>query len=214
MLAFDNENGLPHSQGIGLPMFDRALLQLAGDHLPRPHGNCYWLVPGRIIAGEYPRTVDEATSRLKLAAILATGVRPFIDLTESTEPLEDYAALLKSVAAGLRREVRHDRFPIEDLSIPTPGVMRAILQAIGEAHRADLPVYLHCWGGIGRTGTVVGCLLVECGFTPEEAIAVIARKWMVMGKRYQRPQSPETKEQLAYILDWSRLRGMTPVLPT
>jgi len=192
-------------------LFDRTLLQLPGDHLPRPHGNCYWLIPGRLIAGEYPRTADEAASRIKLAAILATGVRQFIDLTEATEPLENYATLLQSVAADSGCEVRHDRFPIEDLSIPQPEDMRAILRMIGDAHCADRPVYLHCWGGIGRTGTVVGCLLVECGFTPEEAIALIARKWMSMDKRNRRPQSPETKDQFAYIHDWSRLRGMTPL---
>src|SRR3712207_6971239 len=34
--------------------------------------------------------------------------------------------------------------------------------------------YVHCWGGIGRTGTVVGCYLVEHGMDGEQAIAAIA----------------------------------------
>ena len=34
-------------------------------------------------------------------------------------------------------------------------------------------VYLHCRGGIGRTGTVLGCYLVRQGQTAEEALASI-----------------------------------------
>ena len=47
-----------------------------GDIDPRPHGNCYWLARGRIIAGEYPRTLNEADSRLKLGAILEANDEP------------------------------------------------------------------------------------------------------------------------------------------
>ena len=39
--------------------------------------------------------------------------------------------------------------------------MRIILGALDTALKAGEIVYVHCWGGVGRTGTVVGCHLVE-----------------------------------------------------
>ena len=37
---------------------DRLALASPGDALPRPHDNCYWLLPGRMLAGEYPGVAD------------------------------------------------------------------------------------------------------------------------------------------------------------
>ena len=45
------------------------------------------------------------------------------------------------------------------------------------------PVYVHCWGGIGRTGTVVGCWLVRHGMTGDEALAEFASP----GRWFNRP---------------------------
>jgi protein-tyrosine phosphatase len=78
--------------------------------------------------------------------------------------------------------------------------MRTIIDAIG-ANRTGV-TYVHCWGGVGRTGTVAGCLLVEAGFTSEEAIAILARKWVVMEKRGRHPRTPETREQFDFIRTW------------
>ena len=52
-----------------------------------PIADSYWLVDGALLAGEYPATSDEAGTRAKLAKFLDAGIRTFIDLTESTDPL-------------------------------------------------------------------------------------------------------------------------------
>ena len=178
---------------------DRLSLQQPGDVLHRPHGNSYWLLPGRIIAGEYPRNFDEVSSRAKLRTILAVGVTRFIDLTEPHE-LEPYAELMLAEAAQQRVEAKHQRHPIRDLHVPRPATMRTILDAIA-ANRAGV-TYVHCWGGVGRTGTVAGCLLVEAGFSAEEAVAILARKWTVVDKRNRHRRTPETPEQFEYIRTW------------
>ena len=178
---------------------ERLAFQQPGDALPRPHGNSYWLLPGRIVAGEYPRSLDEAGSRSKLQSILDVGVTRFIDLTEAHE-LEPYAELMHSEAAARGLAARHERHPIRDLRVPHAAAMRTIIDAI--ASNRSAVTYLHCWGGVGRTGTVAGCLLVEAGFTPGETIAILARKWVVMEKRRRHPRTPETREQFEFIRAW------------
>ena len=162
----------------------------AGDVLARPHPNCYWVVPGRLLGGEYPlRHID---------ALHAAGITDFIDLTADDEGLPDYQLRLRP---GQRR--RH--FGVADYAVPSEPLMRTILDTV-RALLADpvRRVYLHCQGGVGRTGTVVGCLLVESGFAPDEALDLLARKWQVVAKRDRAPESPETGEQRDCIKRWRR----------
>ena len=68
----------------------------------RPIEHCYWVVPGKVLAGEYPRDLTAAVS--KLARLTDAGVTAFIDLTEDGE-LKPYAHLLEG--AGISPEISH-----------------------------------------------------------------------------------------------------------
>ena len=157
-----------------------------GDALPRPHENCYWLLPGRVLAGEHPGTPAG------VRAIEAAGVTHFIDLTADHDPVHRYAP---ATAA-------YERHPIADFGIPTVDGMRRTLDAIAAAVAGDGVVYFHCKAGIGRTGTVAGCLLVEHGFEAPEALALLQRKWRVAGQRFGSPVTPETDAQARFIATW------------
>ena len=63
---------------------------------------------------------------------------------------------------------------------------------------------LHCFGGIGRTGTVVGCYLVRHGAEPEAALAEIARRRQGTPDGYR--HAPETDEQRRLVLTWREPR--------
>ena len=172
--------------------------------LPTP--DSYWvaaipLVAGRLLAGEYPGARDPAAATRKLGRYLDAGVTAFLDLTEAGEyGLRPYAAEVIALGAARGIGVTHQRRPIPDLGAPTPQEMTATLDALDAARAAGHTVYVHCFGGIGRTGTVVGCWLVRHGLSGAAALDTIAaqRAGTPDGAR----PSPETATQRALILNW------------
>lgn len=170
----------------------------------RPHENCYWLLPGLFMAGEYPTSIRPQDSANKLSAIVSTGIRHFIDLTEKRDPLAPYEPLLRELFAA--DPPGYDRFAIPDMGIPdSPDLTNAILDRIDGLMAGQRAVYVHCWGGIGRTGTIVGCWLVRHGMTGGQAMGRIAAHWQVMEKRTRFPRSPQTDMQVYYIHRWTHL---------
>ena len=113
-----------------------------------------YLVAERLIAGEYPGAADPSLARSRLRAFAERGVRTFVDLTHPADALPPYEHLLE---AGSRR-VAH---PIVDFGTTTIPHMTRILDDVDAALEDGHSVYVHCWGGVGRTGTVVGCWLVR-----------------------------------------------------
>jgi protein-tyrosine phosphatase len=169
---------------------------------PDPH--TYWVIPGRLLAGEYPGAPDSEEARRRLRRFLSAGVRHFIDLTEAGE-LEPYAELLTE-EAGTR--TTYERIPIRDGSVPEePKTMAAIIAAIDRAMAGEGITYVHCWGGVGRTGLAVACWLQESGQTPDEALADLADKWRSCAKSQRMPNSPETAEQVRWVKEWPVYRS-------
>jgi protein-tyrosine phosphatase len=167
---------------------------------PRPIEHCYWVIENKLLAGEYPRTKELASSKKKLSALVRAGVSLFVDLTEENELLS-YSDMLKRY-----KGVSHLRFPIRDVSIPrSPKFTTAILDAIDAGMSNGGMVYVHCWGGVGRTGLVIGCWLSRhCG-DGSAALISLRELWRHCAKSANR-RSPETKEQERYVINWKEAR--------
>lgn len=160
----------------------------------QPIEHCYWVAPGRLLAGEYPRNKDERSSREKLDKLLRAGVGAFIDLTEERDGLHSYAGLIGTAS--------YQRFPIRDVSIPaSPAATIAVLDAIDLQIERSRLVYVHCWGGVGRTGLIVGCWLARHGLGGEAALLRLRELWRECPKSASRA-SPETADQERYVLRW------------
>ena len=140
-----------------------------------------------MLAGGYPIH--------SLALLREAGIDFFLDLTVADEYL----------LPSYRVEVEHRRLAIRDFGCPTVVGMRATLDAIDEALGRGRNVYVHCYAGVGRTGTVVGCYLVRQGMTPRDALAAMAR-WRE-GVSTQRRRSPETDEQERFVRGWVEATG-------
>lgn len=155
-----------------------------------PIPDSYWLEPGRLLAGEHPGGRDEQDTRTRLARFREAGVTVFLDLTEEGERAP-YAPSLDGWARTIR-------FPLRDRSCPDSDWMTIVLDLLDELLAAGEVVYVHCFGGIGRTGTVVGCYLVRHGMSGEEALATIAR--LRAGTPSGWCESPETPAQRQFVL--------------
>ncbi|MBN1247428.1 MAG: dual specificity protein phosphatase family protein [Anaerolineae bacterium] len=156
--------------------------------------NAYWVVPGRFMVGPYPGGYGglEASARA-IEVLLDAGVAVFIDLTEAGE--------LALYAQHLAGRARHARMPITDFEVPSAAEMTQILDAIDRAMVAGEVVYLHCFAGLGRTGTVVGCYLVRHGLDGEAALVAIS----VLRQQTLFPdsRSPQTDAQRNMVRTWS-----------
>ena len=175
------------------------------DHSSKPPiPNSYWVVPGRFAAGEYPSHWNASESDAKLSQMLDAGIDHFIDLTQSRDRLDPYASTAQRQAESRGLSVRHESHPIRDLGVPrNPQQMVATLDAIDDAMENGKTVYVHCWGGVGRTGTVVGCWLVRHGQTGDAALRQVAGWFQQMPKARPHSRSPETSQQRAYVRDWT-----------
>lgn len=164
--------------------------------------NAYWVLPGKLLAGGYPGDTFEASTLRKLHQLRNLGIDSFIDLTEAGEPgLKPYAHLLSKKLSKTGGDIVYERFPVPDMDIPSKKEMIDILKRLDRELAAGRTVYLHCYGGKGRTGTVVGCFLVRHGMEGERALETIAQLRVNMPDGGLR--SPETQAQLDMVCNWS-----------
>lgn len=166
--------------------------------LARPFPKSYWVTPERFLAGEYPGSLLIHETRTKIRGLLELGIDTFIDLTLN-DHLEPYEPILRMEAARMEKPYTYQKFGFKDMSVPSKREMKKILDGIDEAVNAGHNVYVHCWGGVGRTGTVVGCYLARKGITGALALAEIARLRMVVPSGRE---SPETDQQRHMVTDW------------
>jgi protein-tyrosine phosphatase len=135
---------------------------------------------------------------------------PIIDLTSDIERIVEFGASgvvslvgeQELVSLGIESMPVHlqrvglwwKHLPITDMGIPNRE-----FEDRWDVESADIRmalargenVILHCWAGLGRTGTIAARLLIECGLEPAAAILRL---------RNARPGSIQTRKQEKYVL--------------
>jgi rhodanese/phosphatase family protein len=164
--------------------------------LPLP--NTYWVIPGRLLAGEYPIGEGASDARARLAHLRECRVNSFIDLTEERE-MPAYRHMLPIHTHYQRFAIPDERTP------PDPSSFRDLLANIRVAVESKRCVYVHCRAGIGRTGLTVGCYLGQIGGDGKAALTELNRLWTQSERSRSWPKLPQTKAQADYIRQWPKL---------
>jgi len=155
-----------------------------------PYPRSWWVIPDRLLAGCAP-------SEAHLELLLDAGIRAIVCLQERVY----YEEALDSVCERHGVAVSLMSFPIPDGHVPTTQTMAKVLDVIDGFLEQGKPVYVHCAGGHGRTGTVIGCWLVRHHKSGPEALEHITHL------RNVRPElrgllSPETEAQRDMVRNW------------
>jgi protein tyrosine phosphatase len=159
------------------------------------------------MAGSYPGSEDLQEAETKLRGLLEQGIRHVINLMEPDEfnremrPFVPYKGQMKAIAKSMGFEVSFERIPIRDGWVPSHGDMVAILDSIDSHVEREMPVYLHCWGGRGRTGMVVACYLTRHGLCKASEAVDKIRELRKNTEDHDEP-SPESRRQHEMVLSW------------
>lgn len=141
-----------------------------------------WLIENRLAGVSYPGSEDALVLLSKL------GVKALVSLSEQS--------------VGINRLTRHGlqakHIPISDLTAPTLSQVEQAIASIDDFLAQDQPVAVHCFVGLGRTGTILACYLVSRGSSARQAIEQV---------RTRRPGSIETPEQEAVVELYERHRA-------
>lgn len=160
-----------------------------------PMENCFQVGNERIWACEYPFNLNKKAGKRKLQGVLDFGITHFIDLTMEGE-LHPYKLYIPCDTF-----VEYHRYPIPDVGVPVScASMLTILKNIDHIlQNFHAKICLHCWGGVGRTGTVVACWLARrrrLNFS--DTMAIIYQMWAKCPKSHYR-NIPDTEEQTDFI---------------
>ncbi|GFR47243.1 hypothetical protein Agub_g8927, partial [Astrephomene gubernaculifera] len=145
---------------------------------PTPWSN--WAIPGRVIAGAYPASLDDAETEKILTTMLELGINTFVCLQAEVNintPEHAWRAghglrpyikdaqkiLSKAHEQGnpkiTQQKIDFLHLPIIDGNVTTDSAMNRLAEDCMERILRGERLYIHCWGGHGRTGTLVAILL-------------------------------------------------------
>ena len=166
-----------------------------------PFNKSYFVVPNKLIAGEIPSSMEEQANKEKLLGIKNANIKAVINLMEADEK-DHYGNLFVDYEPTLLSyKIEVTRFSITDMDVPSPFQMMKILNQINQFNKQGKIVYIHCWGGLGRTGTVVGCYLLQNKLASVDNVFNVINK-LKDSSGLKDFDSPQTTAQKEFILDW------------
>jgi hypothetical protein len=198
-----------------------------------------WVILDRLMVGAYPSSFDDDENDEILSGILQCGISTFVCLQleyqhgvseaqwRSGVSLRPYIEDAMEICERERNtghlippeELKFLHHGIVDCGTTTDATVLELALDVCYRLLADEVIYLHCWGGHGRTGTVVAVALgLMYNLPSSEALArtQLYHDLRVCSLNVPSPQTPQQRRQVERILE-AVARGeysrMVPPLP-
>lgn len=205
---------------------------------PTPESN--WVIPGVLLVGAYPATQDDEETIDLITSILKLGVTKFVCLQQEYREFgvtkhmwktgqalrpyfEDVREIVKAKASHYQLEgfeivseenLSFVHFPIKDCGITDDSGVLDLAKRLVKCISEGEIIYLHCWGGHGRTGTVVCIMLyLMYGLDPKEAmkrcqrVHDIRRCPVVVGSPQTQPQRDQVTRVINRLISLAKAGG-------
>jgi hypothetical protein len=205
-----------------LPPLNQVLAESAAYVGPTRESN--WVIPDRIMVGAYPSSFDDMENEQILRGLLECGITTFVCLQLEYQhgvPESQWRAgvSLRPYIEDALEICEKDRgkgaiVAPEDLKFLHHGIvdcgtttdLTVLELALDICYRllSDEVIYLHCWGGHGRTGTVVAVAIgLMYGLSSAEALVrtQLYHDLRVCSLNVPSPQTPQQRRQVERILD-------------
>lgn len=169
------------------------------DFTYKPTGYSY-RIDENVWAGEYPVWEwEEVARKRQLKRFTDFGINYFLDLTDYGE--------MPSYREFLANNIDYHRY-----FIPNGGIPHNVATLVEEFNRIDEflhyrkedgKVYIHCQGGVGRTGTIVVCYYIYFKeMNADDALAEM-RKGFAYHGRSAWMSAPENEAQVSFIYEFA-----------
>lgn len=119
-----------------------------------------WIIKDQLSGGSKPGWYNDIEKDLDY--LKDNGISTIVTLTEDPISFDQEKYHLNNIF-----------FPISDMGIPTPRKAFEICSEIVSLIENGEKIYIHCKAGLGRTGTILSCCLVNMGRSSDDAIKEI-----------------------------------------
>jgi protein-tyrosine phosphatase len=166
----------------------------------------YEVIANQLFAGETISSLNLITRNSKMKQIFDLGITTIINLTEENEinfqgaALVSYDKDLIEFYEKSNKKIELIKFPIQDGNIPDKSDLNRLLEIIRSKIQLNEKIYIHCRGGIGRTGVIIGSILIDLKLVSKNDVLLKIndlKKKSLLPKR----QSPETDKQIKFLIN-------------